>query len=183
MREFDRLLEVQCDAALVKNMSEGEKTLYMESLLSIAKHVQTINTKPPVSISSFAITENGGFMEQRFRLIQRDKNVKQRRLQLTSVVVVVIIFLSTVMINVQPMHRNVSERKYFDPPHPFAGPSRPMRMLSEEEMEEKGFTRDIITIDQGNGIEMHIINPDSLPRQNDRSNERGFVEPESRESD
>ena len=179
MREFDRMLEVQCDAAIVKHMSEDEKTSYMESLLSIAKHVQTVNTKPPVSISSFAITEQYGFMEQRFRLIQSDKNVKNRRIQLASVAAVVLVFLSTVMINVQPMYRNVPVRKYFDPPHPFAGPARPMRLLSEEEMEQRGITRDFIIIDQGNGVEKYIINPESLPDRN----ERGVVEPESSEPD
>jgi len=172
MREFDRMLEVKCDAALIKNMNEVEKTIYMESLLSIAKHIQTVNSKPLVSISSFAITEQCGFMEQRFRLIQNDKKENFKIMQLVSVIIVVMVLLTTLMINVQPMFRVV-------PGYTSRSTYEPMRRLSEEEMEEKGFARDIITTDQGNGIEMHIINPDSLPRQN----ERGFVEPESSESD
>jgi len=40
-----------------------------------------------------------------------------------------------------------------------------MRRLSEEEMEQKGFTGQFIIIDQGNGVEMHIIDPDSLPER------------------
>ena len=158
MREFDRMLEIQCDAAVVKHMNEGEKTLYMESLLSIAKHIQTVNTKSPVSISSFAITEQCGFMEQRFRLIQRDKSVKFKRMQLVSVVAVVMVFFATLMVNVQPN---------------FRGRTEPMRLLTEEEMEQRGFTRDIISIDLGDGVETLIINPDSLPERS----ERGFSNP------
>jgi len=153
MREFDRLLEIQCDAKLVKHMNDYEKTTYMESLLYIAKHVQSSNSKPPVSISSFAITEQCGFMEQRFKLIQRDKNVKSKRMQLVSVVAVVMVFFVTLMVNVTPNYR---------------GRTEPMRRLTEEEMEQRGFTRDIISIDLGDGVEKLIINPDSLPERNER---------------
>ena len=156
MREFDRMLEVKCDAVLVKHMSEDEKTLYMESLLHIAKHIQKDNLSPPVSISSFAITEQCGFMEQRFRLIQNDKKEKFKIMQLASITIVVMVFLTTLMINVQPMHRIV-------PGYTSRGTYEPMRRLSEEELEQKGFTGKFIVIDQGNGVETVIIDPDSQP--------------------
>jgi len=89
--------------------------------------------------------------------------VNFKKIKLASVVTVVIVFFASLMINVQPMSRSHPEPIYIIPPEPFARPSRPMRLLSEEEMEQRGLTRDIISVDQVDGVEVLIIDPDSLP--------------------
>jgi len=130
-RELDRLLEMQCDTAVAKNMDEEEKTSYMESLLYIAKYIQANNTLTPVGISSFARAEQNGFMEQRFRLIQSDKNKKIWIMYFTSIAVVIMLSFASLMIHVTPIHRERSE---------------PMRLLTAEEVEQRGLPNNPIPI-------------------------------------
>ena len=134
LRELDRLLETRCDASVVKRMGEKEKTSYMESLLYIAKHIQAVNTRTPVSISSFAQAGPNGFMEQRFRLIQSDKNTKPRIMHLVSIAVVVTVFSASLLIHVTPIHRVY--------PRPYT----PMRQLTEEEVKQRGLPNNPIPI-------------------------------------
>ena len=73
LRELDRLLEIRCDEVVTNHMSEGEKTQYLESLLFIAKHIHT-KTITLASVSAYIQTEQYGFMEQRFSLINKGGN-------------------------------------------------------------------------------------------------------------
>jgi beta-lactamase regulating signal transducer with metallopeptidase domain len=160
LREIDCLLEVRCDAAMTKRMSEGEKTQYMESLLYIARHIQATDTKAPVNILSFARMEQRGFIMQRFSFIQSSKSVKHRVKQIFPVVVVVMFFLVSFFIEVQPNYREYSR------------PYTPMRQLTDEELEQRGLLGDITSIDTGDG-EILIIVQDAQRSFTDLSEAQG----------
>jgi beta-lactamase regulating signal transducer with metallopeptidase domain len=102
MRELDHLLEMRCDEALTKRMDEDDKTRYMESLLFIAKYIQAKNTARPAGVSAFVRVEQYGFMEQRFHLIQSGGNIKSVGKQIASVALVVMVFIASFMVVVQP---------------------------------------------------------------------------------
>jgi beta-lactamase regulating signal transducer with metallopeptidase domain len=104
LRELDRLLEIRCDEALTKRMNEDEKTSYMESLLFIAKHIQSQDTARPANASSFVKTGKYGFIEQRFHLIlkRRKTHMKIAIQQFLSATLVVIVFLASFMVIIQP---------------------------------------------------------------------------------
>jgi beta-lactamase regulating signal transducer with metallopeptidase domain len=102
LRELDRLLEIRCDETLTKCMDEDEKTLYMESLLFIAKHIMTKDTTRLMSVSSFIQAGQYGFIEQRFRLIQSNRNLKSSIKQIVSVSMVVMVFMASFLFIIQP---------------------------------------------------------------------------------
>jgi len=104
IRDLNRLLEMRCDKAMVNRMNEGEKTQYLESLLLIARHIQTKNAAKPSSVSAYVQAERYGFMEQRFFLINEGYNEKTSIKQLVSVVLVAIVFLASFMVIIQPAY-------------------------------------------------------------------------------
>ena len=109
MRELDRLLELRCDAAMTKRMYEEEKTLYMETLVIISKHIVIKDAVKLTGASALVQAKPRGFMEQRFRLIESVRSVKSVVMQIASVTLVVLVFLTSYMFIIQPVYLPPSE--------------------------------------------------------------------------
>jgi len=166
LRELDRLLEVRCDAALVRNMNDDEKTSYMESLLHITKHIQMVNKKTLMNVLSFAQTMQGGFMQQRFNLIQSSKDRKFYIMKYASIAVVVLIFCASFMINFQPVYGVLTEPlNIVNAVYPSSGP-RPHtldRQYTDDLRESRGLPLNN-EINSGTGNDTPVNANQSFPR-------------------
>ena len=110
-RDLDALLEIRCDEAVTKHMNQSEKTAYLETLVHIMKHIKSRNATNPASApTGFALVrtvDRDEFIAQRFRLITSNKKSTGR--QIISVVLVVLIFLASFMVIIQPAHNMPAE--------------------------------------------------------------------------
>ena len=104
LRELDKLLEIRCDAVVTKRMNENEKTLYMESLLYIARHIQSKETASHATASAFVQAGQYGFLEQRFHLIKTGENAKSGIMQAISIALIVFIFTTSYFVIIQPAY-------------------------------------------------------------------------------
>lgn len=113
-RNLDRLLEVRCDAAVIKCLTNGEKAMYIEALYNVMRYAERSDTaripvEPTTSTdSSFVLTGTAdyeSFVEQRFRLIA--SNERSVKMQIISIALVMVVFSVSFLFIVQP---------YIDPP-------------------------------------------------------------------
>jgi beta-lactamase regulating signal transducer with metallopeptidase domain len=108
-RNLDRLLEVRCDAAVKKHLTNSEKGTYIEALYRTMLHAEQscksgLPVKPSAStVSAFVLTGEAGyetFVEQRFRLIA--SNERSYKMQAISIVMVTVVFIGSFLFIVQP---------------------------------------------------------------------------------
>ena len=104
LRDLDRLLEIRCDEAMTRRMGEDEKTLYLESLLLVAKHIQTKGTAKLAGASAFVKTGQHGVMEQRFLLIHNSRNTKSSIKQIVSIALAVTLFIASFLVVILPAY-------------------------------------------------------------------------------
>jgi beta-lactamase regulating signal transducer with metallopeptidase domain len=105
MQELDCLLEVRCDANMIKHMNKNEKILYMKSLLFMSEHIMAKDAAGQVSATSFVQSGQCEFIKQRFHLIKSYSNSKSTIKQVVSVAMVVIVFIASFMFIIQPAGR------------------------------------------------------------------------------
>jgi len=104
-RELDRLLEIQCDAAMVKHMNADERITYLETLLLIGKHVLQKNAVASVSASTLLQAGQIGFLSQRIEVIQNSGKIKSAKMKLVSSALVMLLFMASFLLIVQPARR------------------------------------------------------------------------------
>ncbi|MCL2250072.1 MAG: M56 family metallopeptidase [Oscillospiraceae bacterium] len=105
-RNLDRLLEVRCDAAVKKLLTNDEKATYIGVLYRIMRHAELNGiTNLPAKSSSSAFVLSGeadyeNFVEQRFRLIASGKG--SAKMQIISIALVMTVFSGSFLFVVQP---------------------------------------------------------------------------------
>lgn len=101
-RELDRLLEIRCDAAMVKHMDERDKLAYLESLLLIMNHIEPGEAVTLANASTFIQAGQPGFMEQRFLIILHKEKKKPALIQVVASALVILLFIASFMVIIQP---------------------------------------------------------------------------------
>ena len=107
--ELDRLLELRCDAAVTAPMSELDKLIYMEALVTIAKNIAVEPAKRRYFMSNFAHSNQDVFIGQRYNLIMGSMKRKSQTPQILSTVLVVAMFVASFMVILQPAFRPPTE--------------------------------------------------------------------------
>jgi len=108
-RNLDRLLEVRCDAAVKKRLTNGEKATYIDALYRIMRHAELneamkLPAESSISVSSaFVLTgaaDYESFVEQRFKLIASGEG--SVKMQIVSIALVMAVFSGSFMLIIQP---------------------------------------------------------------------------------
>jgi beta-lactamase regulating signal transducer with metallopeptidase domain len=101
--ELDRVLELRCDFALVKDMNDADKITYLEAILLVVKGVNS-KVKKPLLFSSSALSQTHleSFLVQRFDLIIALDHRKKHFQQIMTMGLVFILFVASFMVVVQP---------------------------------------------------------------------------------
>lgn len=108
--ELDRLLELRCDAGVVKSLGDEEKKAYLSSILSVMKQAAAPGVKQAHSLDarafagSSALFSNGSnaFLKQRFKLVLEARE-QPKRAQMATLSVLVAAFLLSYLVIVQPV--------------------------------------------------------------------------------
>lgn len=103
-REFNQLIEIQCDFRLTKDKGEAARLQYAETLVSVMKHI----TKQRKNSSySCPLTNNRENMRQRFELILYSRKAKIRYTKALLYIALVFAFVFSYFVIAQP---------YYEPP-------------------------------------------------------------------
>lgn len=100
-RELENLLELRCDSAVTKAMTEKERVTYLEAILSVMKQVTCRDVKQMKGAASLVDVKRQGFMQQRFEVIL-NKAVASKGRSARNVCVIMIAFLCSYFVVVQP---------------------------------------------------------------------------------
>lgn len=114
--ELDRLLELRCDAGVVKSLGDEEKKAYLSSILSVMKQAVApgVRQARPLDARAFAGSSglfSGGsdaFLKQRFELVL-EKQEKPKWAQMATLSVLVAAFLLSYLVIVQPVSEPPAE--------------------------------------------------------------------------
>lgn len=98
-REFNQLLEIQCDQKLTANKCAQEKLQYAEILLCVMKRVTEIRRNCFCSCSFSCSMKN---MEQRFELILETKSAKSRSIRTLLYMALILVFALSYFVIAQP---------------------------------------------------------------------------------
>lgn len=105
-RNLDRLLEVRCDDAVKKHLTNTEKSTYLGALYRVMRHAELndpMNLSANASASTFVMAGEADyekFVEQRLRLIASSE--KPVGMQIISITLAVLIFLGSFLFIIQP---------------------------------------------------------------------------------
>ena len=103
-RELDRLLEIRCDSAMTKQMDENEKLEYLQSLLSVMKHIRPGHAAPLINPLSLVQAGQSRFVDQRAYIVLKSGNVKSAFMQILSISLVILLFIASFTVIVQPAY-------------------------------------------------------------------------------
>ncbi|NBI62891.1 M56 family metallopeptidase [Clostridiales bacterium] len=100
-RELENLLELRCDSAMTKAMTEKERVTYLEAILNVMKQVAWRDVKQLNGAASLVDVKRQGFMRQRFEVILNKAAVSKGR-SIRNVCIIVIVFVCSYFVVVQP---------------------------------------------------------------------------------
>lgn len=100
-RELENLLELRCDSAVTKAMTEKERVTYLEAILSVMKQVAWRDVKQLNGAASLVDVKRQGFMRQRFEVILNKAAVSKGR-SARNICIIVAAFVCSYFIVVQP---------------------------------------------------------------------------------
>lgn len=100
-RELENLLELRCDSAVTKAMTEKERVTYLETILSVMKQVAWRDVKQLNGAASLVDVKRQGFMRQRFEVILNKAAVSKGR-SARNICIIVVAFVCSYFIVVQP---------------------------------------------------------------------------------
>lgn len=103
IKELDRVLELRCDSALVRNMTEDEKTLYLESILAAVMFMKNSgqDMSVPISASALATSSPDQFLLQRIKLINSPKKKNPWIQKCIATVILIALFIGSYCVIVQ----------------------------------------------------------------------------------
>lgn len=100
-RELENLLELRCDSAVTKAMTEKERVTYLEAILSVMKQVAWRDVKQLNGAASLVDVKRQGFMRQRFEVILNKAAVSKGR-SARDICIIVAAFVCSYFVVVQP---------------------------------------------------------------------------------
>lgn len=100
-RELENLLELRCDSAVTKAMTEKERVTYLEAILNVMKQVAWRDVKQLNGAASLVDVKRQGFMRQRFEVIL-NKAAVSRGKSVRNICIIVIVFVCSYFVVVQP---------------------------------------------------------------------------------
>lgn len=103
-QEVENLLELRCDAAVTKDMLEQDRVTYLETILNVMKQLAWHHVKPLAGAASLISIKNQGFTQQRFEVVLNQKDNYNRRKTIRSICIIVIVFLCSYFVILQPTH-------------------------------------------------------------------------------
>lgn len=99
-KELENLLELRCDAAMIRNMSEKGKITYLESILKVMKQVTSLH--PATSAATLVNIKSKSFVQQRFEVILHQKKTCKKRQSVRFLCITAILFLCSYCVMVKP---------------------------------------------------------------------------------
>ncbi len=100
-QELENLLELRCDSAVTKGMTEKEQVTYLEAILGVMKQVAWRDVRQLNGAASLVDVKRQGFMRQRFEVILNKAAVSKGR-SIRNVCIIVIVFVCSYFVVVQP---------------------------------------------------------------------------------
>lgn len=109
-QEVENLLELRCDAAITRTMTNEERISYLEAILAVAKQVSSRKAVSLIHASTLVNLKAQSFMQQRFEVILNRSASHSKSRMIRNIGIIVIVFLCSYFIIVQPVYEpSVSE--------------------------------------------------------------------------
>ncbi len=116
-RDFNQLLEIQCDLQTVEEYSEEEKINYLKTITYIAKSARDRETEKceNYAASYFISEDEGDYLIQRYRLVlgYQSKHNAFRIFNIFICIIGIILFISSYFIIVQPEYYPENVEDFF----------------------------------------------------------------------
>lgn len=106
-KELDCVLELRCDTAVTKGLSERDKVDYLTAMLAVYKTLGLSLEKMPLSSSCFVKADGADktdFIVQRFQIILDKPKRRYAAARIISVILVVVFILSSYLVIIQPAY-------------------------------------------------------------------------------
>ncbi|MEG2648195.1 MAG: M56 family metallopeptidase [Anaerovoracaceae bacterium] len=103
-REVENLLELRCDARVIKSINEDERIMYLESILRIIKRIGLDSQDYSPSMSSLVNAKEDTFIKQRFEIVLNKSERFKKKTAIATVIVMIALFIGSYFIMLQPAY-------------------------------------------------------------------------------